>query len=306
MTRPLKSNGIHIALYLLLALIWSGSFINIKIVVDVLPSVFCAMIRVLISLISLCVIFAILRKKVFTIKTNYWKLWIAGLFTQGFPFALLFYGEKFIAPALASIINSSVAIWSLVIGTFVFRDFAQWTLLKIAGVTLGFLGILLIFLPFANENSNNIIGIVAILGMAISYAIGGLINQHVIFKNMIFDLNTNIVQQHIASVLFLLVTSLTIESWPSVAHILTVKTLFAFLYLGLISTALAWMIYFYLIKVWGALRTASVMYIVPVFAILWDVLFLHLIPNRNEIIGTVAILIGVILIQWTRRPRSII
>jgi len=296
-----KNKWINLYLYLLLALIWSGSFINIKVVVDALPPVFCAMIRVLISLISLCILFKVMRKKVFTFTTDYWRLWMAGLFTQAFPFALLFYGEKFIAPALASIINSSVAIWSLVLGTFVFRDFAQWTPLKIAGVASGFMGIILILFPYVNENSNNLIGILAILAMAISYAIGGLINQHVIFKKMSLNFETNIIQQHIASVLFLLATSLIMESWPSIASIFNIKILPAFLYLGMIATAIAWIIYFHLIREWGALRTASVMYIVPVMAIVWDLLFLHLIPNRNELIGMLAILIGVILIQWTRR-----
>jgi drug/metabolite transporter (DMT)-like permease len=62
------------------------------------------------------------------------------------------------------------------------------------------------------------------------------------------------------------------------------------------------MIYFYLLKEWGAVRTTSVMYIVPMLAILWDLLFLHLIPSTNELMGILTILVGVALIQWTRKP----
>lgn len=297
-----KQGWIHFSLFLLLALLWSGSFINIKIVVATLPPVFCAMIRVLISLVSLSVIFAVMRKKVFVLNSSYWRLWAAGLLTQALPFALLFFGEKFVAPALASIINSTVSIWSLVLGTIIFRDVSQWTPIRIAGIALGFIGIILVFSPFLHGRESSIIGIIAIMGMAISYAIGGLINQHVIFKTMPVTFETNLIQQHCSSVLFLVCTSLTLESWPSLSSLLHINVLFAFVYLGVVSTAIAWMIYFYLLKEWGAVRTASVMYIVPALAISWDLLFLHIIPTKNELIGMFAILAGVTLIQWARKP----
>jgi drug/metabolite transporter (DMT)-like permease len=258
----------NLSLFLLLALLWSGSFINIKIVVDALPPLFCAMMRVFVSLVCLSVIFLLMRKKVFAPSLSYWRLWMAGLFTQAVPFALLFFGEKFIAPALASIINSTVSIWSLLLGTVIFRDFTQWTPLKLIGILLGFSGIILIFFPFLHGNENSLIGITSIMGMAIAYAVGGLINQHIIFKTMTVKFETNLIQQHVASLLFLLAASLTLESWPSLTNLLEPKLLLAFLYLGLVATAIAWIIYFYLIREWGAVRTTSVMYIVPVLAIL--------------------------------------
>ena len=293
---------INFSLFLLLALLWSGSYINIKIVVDTLPPIFCAMMRALISLIFLSGLFIVMRKKVFVPKPIYWRLWIAGLFTQALPFALLFFGEKFIAPALAGIINSTVSIWSLMLGTLIFRDFTQWTPLKVTGIVSGFIGIMIVFLPFIHGSENSLIGIIAVMAMAISYAVGGLINQHIIFKTMQVTFETNLIQQHLASVLFLLATSLVLEHWPPISHLFNIGIVLAFLYLGVVSTSIAWMIYFYLIKEWGAVRTVSVMYIVPVLAIIWDVVFLHLIPARNELIGMLAILIGVVLIQWVRRP----
>lgn len=296
-----KNNWMHLSIFILLAVFWSGSFINIKIVVDVLPPVFCALVRVLISLICLSLLYLSMRKKVFTYNFAYWRLWVAGLFTQGLPFALLFFGEKFIEPAFASIINSTVSIWSILLGTLIFRDFSQWTPIKITGIAIGFIGIIFIFAPFIHGSENNLLGIVAILGMAISYSIGSLITQHVVFKTMTVKFETNLIQQHLASVLFLIATSLTLESWPSVSSLLDTKLILAFLYLGVVATASAWTIYFYLIREWGAVRTASVMYIVPVLAILWDLLFLHIIPTTNELTGMLAILIGVILIQWTRK-----
>jgi len=294
----------HFSLFLLLALLWSGSFINIKVVVNQLPPVFCAMIRVLISLICLSILFAVRRKNVFVPTLKYWRLWMAGFFVQALPFALLFYGEKFIEPALASIINSTVSIWALILGAVIFRDVSQWTLIKVTGVILGFIGIIIIFAPFIGARENSLIGIIAIFGMAISYSIGSLINQHIIFKKMSVSHETNLIQQHSASVLFLFVTSLALESWPSWSEVFTLQLSLAFIYLGLMATAIAWMIYFYLLKEWGAVRTTSVMYIVPVLAIVWDFLFLHLIPSINELMGMIAILVGVTFIQWGRKTNK--
>jgi drug/metabolite transporter (DMT)-like permease len=222
-----NNKWLHFSLFILLALLWSGSFINIKIVVGALPPIFCAMVRVLISLVCLSVLFVVMRKKVFTPATGYWRLWIAGLFTQALPFALLFYGEQFIAPALASIINSTVSIWSLILGALIFKDFTQWTPIKIAGVLIGFIGIAFIFLPFIHGNDSSLIGISAIMGMSLSYAIGGLINQHIIFKTMTVKFETNLIQQHLSSLLFLITTSLALETWPSVSSLFNVHILLA-------------------------------------------------------------------------------
>jgi drug/metabolite transporter (DMT)-like permease len=300
-TRPYKEY-LHFALFIILALLWSGSFINIRVVVSQFPPIFCALIRVILSLICLALLFLGMRKNIFMFSKQYWRLWMGGLFTQGLPFALLFFGEKFIAPALASIINSTVTIWSLLLGMLIFHDYTHTTPAKIMGIGLGFVGIIFIFFPFLHGSESSLIGMLAITGMAVSYAIGSLINQHIIFKHMKVSLELTIIHQHLASILFLLAVSLSLESWPQMAALWNMKTILAFLYLGVLATALAWMIYFHLIKEWGAVRAVSVMYLVPMLAILWDAIFLHIMPKQNELLGMATILSGVVLIQWVRKP----
>ena len=300
-TPPGEFARFNLVVFCLLALMWSGSFINIKVVVDVMPPVFCAMVRVLVSMVGLAVIFSATRKTFLVVSKDSWRIWVAGFFAQALPFALLFYGEKFVAPALASIINSTVSLWALLLGACIFRDTTQWTPNKLAGLLLGFIGITIIFMPSIHKGESSIIGVAAIMGMAICYAIGGLINQHVIFGKMKVTFETNLFQQHVASVIFLIIASLSLESWPSLNVLLEPKIILAFLYLGLVATTIAWIIFFYLIREWGTVRTSSVMYIVPVLAITWDLLFLHIVPGTSELIGAAAILTGVVLIQWTRK-----
>ena len=294
---------LHFTLFLILALAWSGSFINIKIVVNVLPPVFSAMIRVLISLICLSTFFIITKKVIYIRSFSLWRIWVAGIFSQFLPFALLFYGEKFIAPGLASVINSTVSLWALLLGALLYRDLAQISPLKILGLILGFAGIVIIFKPYFHKGESSLIGIAALICMAASYGVGSVISQHVIFNKMRVTFETNLIQQHLSSIVFLIATSLYFETWPSWTFVFNLHILFAFLYLGIVATAIAWVIYFYLIREWGAVRATTVMYVVPVLAIIWDFVFLHLVPGQNELIGALAILMGVTLIQWVRKPK---
>jgi drug/metabolite transporter (DMT)-like permease len=293
---------LHLFMFLLLAALWSGSFINIKITVETFPPVFSALVRVFIALVCLTVLFLCQRKKITVSFKDGARLWLTGIFNQGLPFALLFYGERSVAPALASILNSTVSIWALLLGTIIFCDFKQWTPNKIIGLILGTAGVIFIFWPMlAAHNHSTLIGTLSILGMAVAYAIGALLNQHWIFGKMKTTIEANLWQQHLSSIVFLGLVSLILEPWPIYSHFMNIKVIGAFLYLGVFATALAWIIYFSLIKHWDAVRASSVMYIVPILAILWDYLFLHLIPSWNQGIGATAILGGIILIQWTRR-----
>lgn len=300
-----KFVSLDLLLFLLLALLWSASFINIKVVVDQFPPIFSAMMRVLVSIACLAVIYKLLGKRVWALPERYWILWGAGLLTQAIPFACLFYGERFIAPALAGIINSTVSIWALLIGAFMFKDFSQWTWLKLTGLLLGLAGILMIFLPLVIHSHSRLVGVVAVLCMAFFYALGSLFNQHVIFKRMNVSFETNLFQQHVSSILFLMATSLSLETWPAFSQLLHLPAVLAFIYLGLMSTAIAWIIYFYLIREWGSVRAASVMYVVPLLAILWDFIFLHDVPSYRELAGSFTILLGVTLVQWTRKSTAV-
>jgi drug/metabolite transporter (DMT)-like permease len=297
---PMKTGKepLYLLMFLLLAVLWSGSFINIKIVVEAFPPLFSAGIRVFIAFVCLTFLFLCRKKKIRVSFKDASRLWLTGIFNQGLPFALLFYGERSVNPALASILNSTVSIWVLLLGTIAFCNFSQWTPNKIIGLLLGSAGVIFIFYPLLNAST--LIGTLSITGMAIAYAIGALLNQHLIFGKMTTSLEANLWQQHISSVVFLMVISFCVEPRPLYSHFMHLNIIGAFLYLGVFATALAWMIYFSLLKHWDAVRASSVMYVVPLLAILWDYLFLHLIPSWNEAAGAAAILGGIIMIQWKR------
>ena len=73
-------------------------------------------------------------------------------------------------------------------------------------------------------------------------------------------------------------------------------------YLGVFSTAIAFLIYFHLIREWGAVRASAVTYVAPIIAVFWDYVFFRNIPNRFEILGVLAVLSGVVLLHAPAAP----
>ena len=297
------NKNINYCWFFLLAALWSGSFVGIKAVVLHVPPFFGAMLRVGLALIFLSLIFYFLKKSV-TVPFNLrWRIWIMGLFAQGLPFFFLFYGEQYISSGLAGILNGTVPIWTLLF-SLISTKTRNFSFLKLIGLFTGLLGICIIFWPLLKFNSAHsaLLGTVSLLLMAISYAIGNLLNQHMLSGQTKLDFYANIYHQHWSSLIFLTLVSLLFEHWPSSSLLLHTPIIWvASVYMGLFSTAIAWIIYYYLIREWDAVRASTVLYIVPILAIFWDFIFFHNRPQWTEGLGVIAILLGVVLIQFPNK-----
>ncbi len=291
---------INFALFIVLACLWSGSFIAIKEVVDVWPPIFSAAVRLGVALISLMLLIFCTRKNIKAPLTLRWKIWGIGFFSQAIPFSFLFWAERLVSPGLAGILNATVSIWAFLLSLIFLPRLNTFSLLKLFGLFIGIAGITVIFWPMLkfSGNSANLLGALAVLAMAISYAIGALLNQYFLLGKTQIDFFTNVCHQHWASFIFLLVFSLIFEKWPSLNTLISTSTPWiASLYLGVCSTAIAFLIYYHLIREWDAVRASAVLYVVPVLTLIWDYLFYGYVPNTAEICGVIIILLGVIFIQ---------
>lgn len=301
-------NKINITLFCLLACFWSGSFIGIKAVVLHWPPLIGAAIRVTIALFFIVILKFIYKKRT-TIELNLLlKIWIIGLFSQAIPFSFLFWGEGSISPGLAGILNATTPIWTFILSLAFLPQFNFYSLRKLLGLSIAFAGIIVIFYPLIHfdQSDNLLYGAGAVLIMAISYSVSGLLNQYYLSGSQKIDFFTNIYHQHIASTMFLYLAAFLFKQWPHT------DTLFASwlpwlasLYLGIGSTAIAYLIFYHLIREWDALRASTVLYIVPILTLLWDFLFYGNKPTRWEGIGVFIILFGVMLIQLTRFRKPI-
>ncbi len=290
-------------LFLALALFWSFSFLAIRISIAFFSPVFGATLRVGVAFFALSVLFVFTK----TSLTQPWRitllLWLQGILGQAFPFLFLFWGEQYISPGLASILNATVPLWTLLISLLILRDKKSLTLKKILGLILGFTGIITIFAPMiltgtAKTSAMTLIGVLSLLAMAISYASAAILYQK-LCQQKALEFKASVWHQHVGSFVFLLIFSFFTDSWPvaSIWSTFSFDALLATIYLGLFSTALAYLIYSYLISQWGAVRAVSVVYVVPVFSVLWDFLFLHIHLRFYALTGMLIILLGVIFVQ---------
>ena len=296
-------------LFFILASFWGGSFVAIKFVVSEIPPLLGAACRLGLALVILTIIYKLFKKPLLVPKPYLKKIWITGLFMQGFPFALLFWGERFISPGLAGILNGTVPLWTFLFSLFFLKHDEKFSTQKLCGIALGFLGIFIIFSPSISlgTQKQTLIGSLAVLIMAVSYGIGGVLNRLTLSGTQRLNRYGSLYQQHIASFFFLTLLSLILEGVPDIQKLTQSWTTgVAIFYLSFFSNALAWMIYFYLIETWGAIRTSSVTYAAPVMALITDFLFFKNTPKFPELSGAFMIFLGVILIQVSFKKKQIV
>jgi drug/metabolite transporter (DMT)-like permease len=212
----------------------------------------------------------------------------------------LFYGERFISPGLAAILNGTVPLWTFFAALFI-NSHPTFSITKLMGVLIALIGLIFVFFPalVLDYHRDYIIGAVSVLLMAFSYTFSNLLNERMFAQEKKINFQANLYHQMWSSTIFLGIISLTFEKWPSL-HSLThvMPLIFSIIYLGFFSTALGWIIFFFIIREWGAIRASTVMYIVPLVALTWDFLLFHTVPRWTEATGVVGVLLGVFLLQW--------
>lgn len=295
----LNLSRINFLLFILLGCFWSGSFIGIKEVIQAWPPIFGAAMRVGIALVSIMLLLLIMRKKIDVPYSLRLKIGLIGLFSQAIPFSFLFWGEQLVSPGLAGILNGTTPLWTFIFALIFLPRLTSVALNNVLGLIIGLLGMIIIFWSILSfeKNTSTFLGAGAVMIMAMSYAVGGLLNQYFL-KGERIEFFTNVYYQHWASVIFLIISSLIFEKWPG-AHYLfsTYRPWLASAYLGICSTAIAYVIYYHLIREWDALRASTVLYFLPVLTLVWDYLFFDNKPGIYEVVGVFGILVGVILIQ---------
>ena len=255
------------------------------------------MLRVGVAMVFLTLLFVPAKRPLRIPLHTAWKIWLAGLFAQAIPFCLLFWGERLISPGLGGIFNGTVPLWTFILGTVFLKKTDTFPPQKIIGLGLGLLGMAIIFWPSVQFQSSvaQLQGTFAVFLMAIAYAVGTLMSRHLLASEKPVDFHTNIFHQNAASLVFLCLVSFSFETWPSWP--LSPVVWGASLYLGIFSTGIAFLLYFRLIREWGAVRASSVTYVVPILGFVWDYVFFHHLPTGFELVGALTILSGVVLIQ---------
>lgn len=292
---------INTLLFSLLALFWGGSFIAIKFLIADISPFTGAFYRVFFATIFLAIYFFKKLRLKWTpaIKREVFLSGLTGFVSIGLPFSLLFWGETYIAPSIAGLINGSVPFWTTFIAIFIFRHEARLTPKKMWGLFMGIIGICFIFLPKVRMEGhiNELFGLSALVAMAISYSIGINLNRKYLSKNKELTSEQNLIIQHLISALYLGILVVFVDKGIDFSLLLKPVNGLSVLYLSLFSTCIAFIIFFKLIQEIGPIKASSVTFFVPAIAVILDIVVNDGYLTRSEGIGAAIIFISMRLLR---------
>ena len=226
------------------------------------------------------------------------KVWSAffgmGLLNNLIPFSLIAWGQTQIAGGLASILNATTPLFIVIVAHFLTRD-EKMTGNKLVGVLVGFFGVAIMVGPAALSGLGlNVWAQVAILCASISYAFSGIFGRR--FRELgVQPLATATGQLTASTVMLVPVALLVDQPWTlAMPHI---ETWEAIIGLSLLSTALAYNLFFRILASAGATNISLVTFLVPVSAILLSSLFLGEQLEAKHFIGMALIGAGLAAID---------
>ncbi len=254
-----------------LSLLWGGSFFFIGIAVKELPPVTIVTLRVSMAAVALLIVCSIMGLHL----PRQWAVWRAffgmGLLNNIIPFCLIVWGQTHIASGLASILNATTPLFTVIVAHFLTAD-EKMTGNKLAGVLIGFAGVATMIGPAAFGGAiSGLWGQIAILGAAISYSFAGIFGRR--FKAMGVPPLMTATGQISSSTLMLIPAALLIDK-PWTLAMPSLGTWGALIGIALLSTALAYLIFFRILATAGATNLALVTFLIPVSAILLGSLIL--------------------------------
>jgi len=233
------------------------------------------------------------------------RLWgafaVMGMLNNAIPFSLIFWGQTEISSGLASILNATTPLFTVVLAHGLTTD-EKITVGKVGGVLFGLVGVAVIMGPDAVAGLGAaFLAQAAILGAALSYAFAGIFGRR--FRER--PPAVTACGQVIMSSLMMVPVALVAED-PLSGAMPGFMTWAAIVALGIVSTAFAYILYFHILKVAGATNVLVVTFLVPVSAIVLGVLFLDEVLLVRHLAGMLLIGLGLAVMdgRLTRRFAS--
>ena len=266
----------------ILGAVWGSAFMFIKIATPELGPI--ALVNIRLAVAGLIFIPFLLQQKYLKhFRSNLKNILVLSVINTALPFSLFAYASLESSSNMLSILNGTTAIMAVVISTIWLK--IRLNFFQIMGVFIGLFGIVVL------ANPDNVYismkGTIFCLSAAFCYALSANYIQKFAYKtNTIVLIGWSLV---IASVLLLPITFFNLPS-----QLPSNNVIFSILWLGVISTGVAFLGYVRLIEKVGAVKTATVAYFIPVFGVIWGYVFLGEPITLQILIGMILILIGIV------------
>lgn len=254
-----------------LSLLWGGSFFFVGVAVNGLPPFTIVALRVGLAAIALLVVLRLRGLSMPRGPAVWWAFLVMGVLNNVIPQTLIVWGQTHIPSGLASILNATTPLFTVLVAHVATRD-ERMGLAKVGGVLTGFAGVAVMIGPQAFSGlGGNILAQMAILGAALSYALATVYGRR--FRTLgVTPMATAIGMLSGATVVLVPLSLLVEHPWALPPAGLDVWL--AVGGLALLSTALAYIFFFRLLATAGASNLSLVTFLIPISAILLGVLVL--------------------------------
>ena len=280
-------------LLLFLSLIWGSSFYFIGEGVKSVPPLTLVFYRIFFAGLALYLVFLWLRRRL-PKKLDFWiKVAVMALLNNIIPFTLIAWGQQTISGGLASILNSNTAFAAVFLAA-IFIPSEKLGIRRIIGTLIGICGVTLVTgFDVLKEITLTSLSQLAVLLASISYALGSVWGQTQlsVYEPKDIACGTLLIGSLI-SVPFVILTN----GIPNFA-VFDLKFILILFGLSIAGTAVAYIVYFRILELAGAANLMLVTIIVPVFAILIDVILLQKWISLQIFLGFIVISFGLLLID---------
>ena len=286
----------QIAWLIALGAIWGSSFLFMKIAVPAFgPSVMMGG-RIAIAAITLSLV-AWLLKKSLPRGAQWTPAVVTGVFYIAIPLFMWGYASQQLSVSLLSIINATAPLFGAALSLVCLRE--RISLRGLAGLALGFTGVAVLVSGEGFRDGD--MPVLAIAAAFLASLLYGAVSTYTQTVKGIAAYSNVLGSLWIATLLMMpLMILFPVRETPGIAAWSAVATL------GILCTALAYVVYFRLIEQIGAAPTLTVTYLIPLFGVLWGVVFLDEHIGVHHVAGAVMILAGITLVAKGRRepPRA--
>ena len=277
-------------LLVLLALIWASAFFNIKIATYSFGPITIAFLRVLFGAIPVLLLCYYKKIKIEAFSKDWHLFAIIGFINLVAPFFLIAYGVKSVQSNMAAILMSTTPLSSTVLGHF-FTKNEKFNFIKTFGILIGFAGVVYLFSDNLLINENNFISALLILLGSTCYVVGGVLTLKISKKK-----NENVTGSILIWAIIILIPLVIFFEQPrNVAPRL--DSTISVIYLGLVSTGIAWLLRFRILVNNGLIFQSQVSYLIPIFGTILSYIFLKELITTKVLISLIAVVIGIYFVK---------
>lgn len=294
MSKTLKSFGL-----VFLCLIWGVNWVAIKISLEGLPPLISASLRFLLASI---IMFLYVKWKRISLKVNKKESWLlvaTAFLIYAVDYGLIFWGEQYLSAGVTSIFFSTFALFTALFSNFVFKS-ETFDGYKYAGLLLGMSGILLVFYDQLVITRFSLMVILASIAVVVS-AIAAAAATVIVKKYLTHMNHVRLSFHQLWMGTFFLVLIAVIAENPQKVQ-LTTRVLLALVYMAVLASAAAFVVYYKLLKQMSAVSLSFTIYIIPLVALSADYLFYGEVLHIRSFVGMAIIFAGI----WLSQGRNII